>query len=142
MSVRDGIRSQSSARGAFMLADAIFVVVSAAAAAWAIAEAHHRVQAFAGAALVGMAAAMMLTTAFALLAAPVLGSIETMVPAMVAGMTSGTVICASMWMTALDTAAASAGGAVVGLVLAGAVQRYAKRCRSPEHWKKCTQRCV
>lgn len=88
------VRSRMSLREiAFGGGDLVFMVGVTATAAWAMNIGHQPQWGVAVGIVVGMSLAMLAQTALALAAAPVLGSIETMVPTMVAAMVGSTAVC-------------------------------------------------
>lgn len=78
----------------FAIADALFLMLVGAVSNWVMHLVHTLQWSFAMTIVVGMAAAMAAQMALAFLAAPVLGSIETMVPSMIVGMLSPMQLCA------------------------------------------------
>ena len=78
---------------AFGGGDLVFMVGVTATAAWAMNIGHQPPWGMAAGVVFGMSLAMLAQTALALAAAPVLGSIETMVPTMVAAMVGSTAVC-------------------------------------------------
>jgi hypothetical protein len=78
---------------AFGGGDLVFMVGVTAIAAWAMNLGHQPRWGMAVGIVVGMALAMLAQTTLALAAAPILGSIETMIPTMVAAMVGSTAVC-------------------------------------------------
>lgn len=78
----------------FAVADALFLMAVGSASNLAMHLAHTLEWNIAVTIVIGMAGAMAVQIALAFLAAPVLGSIETMVPSMIVGMLSPMLICA------------------------------------------------
>lgn len=78
----------------FAVADALFLMVVGSASNSMMHLVHMLEWSLATTIVVGMAAAMAVQMALAFLAAPVLGSIETMVPSMIVGMLSPMQLCA------------------------------------------------
>jgi hypothetical protein len=78
----------------FALADALFLMIVGSASNSAMHLVHALEWNFGITLLLGMAAAMGVQMSLAVLAAPVLGSIETMVPSMIVGMLSPMQLCA------------------------------------------------
>lgn len=83
-------------RFAFVAGDLLLVTIAAAGTALLMKAAHDAVASFWVAALLGMLAGMVASTALAFVVRPLLGSIETTVPVMLAGMLSGMVVCLAM----------------------------------------------
>lgn len=78
----------------FAIADAVFLMVVGSASNSVMHLVHMLGWRFAMTFVFGMAAAMAVQMMLAFLAAPVLGSIETMVPSMIVGMLSPMLLCA------------------------------------------------
>jgi hypothetical protein len=78
----------------FAVADALFLMVVGSASNSTMHLVHTLEWNFTTTIVLGMAAAMAVQTLLAILAAPVLGSIETMVPSMIVGMLSPMQLCA------------------------------------------------
>lgn len=100
-----------SSRGMFFFAaDFVFLVLASIGATLAMHMIHMLEWPFVLTSLVGMIAAMLVQTVMAFAAAPLLGSIETMVPSMIVAMLSPMSICLlhlfgceSTWMMAVVT---------------------------------------
>ncbi len=87
-------RPRISLRGiAFASGDLVFMIGVTATAAWVMNVGHQPRWGVAVGMVVGMSLAMLVQTTLAFAAAPVLGSIETMVPTMVAAMAGSTAVC-------------------------------------------------
>lgn len=115
----------------FHAGDMGVLVMSSVVAAWIMRLAHEQFPSGAMASLLGMVAAMAALMLLAAAAGTVLGSIETKVPAMLAGMIAPMTICALYLarprMTSLPLALTS--GALTGLVIAVGLIAYGRRCR-------------
>ena len=114
----------------FALADALFLMIVGSASNSAMHLVHALEWNFSITLLLGMAAAMGIQMVLAVLAAPVLGSIETMVPSMIVGMLSPMQLCA---IELVGYHAARATGVLAGAALGLAifiVLRLWGRCRS------------
>lgn len=78
--------------------------------------------------LLGMVAATIVQMTFAFVASFLLGTIETQVPAMVGGMLAPMGICAAGLLVHVPALEAFAMGAVFGLALVLALERYRRAC--------------
>ncbi len=113
----------------FFVADLVFLVLAGIAATMAMHMIHMLEWPFVPTSLIGMLAAMLVQTVMAIAAAPLLGSIESMVPSMVVAMTGPMVICVfhlfrceSTWMMAAVT---GSGFAIGTFAL---IRLYARSC--------------
>lgn len=104
-------------RVAFLIGDFLFLVVASATAGWMMQAAHGTIGAFVWAAAGGMTAGMVATSAISIALRPLLGSIETAIPAMLGGMLGGTAVCLWMAIAHLDAAAALVAGAGAGVIV-------------------------
>lgn len=78
---------------AFGVGDLVFMIGVTATAAWAMNIGHQPMWGMAVGVVVGMSLSMLAQTTLAFAVAPVLGSIESMVPSMVAAMAGSTAVC-------------------------------------------------
>ena len=111
----------------FALADLLFLMFSAALAAETLAASHRLIGSFIAAAVMGMVAAMGLQMLIAAAAAPVLGSIESMVPSMIAGMLATGLVCALAFVTPVHGHAVWLGAAAGAISWAG-LRAFERRC--------------
>ena len=114
----------------FFVADFVFLVLAAITATMAMHMIHQLEWPFIPTSMLGMVAAMLVQTVMAFAAAPLLGSIETMIPSMIVAMISPMTICAlhlfgceSTWTMAALTGLAFAIGTFVF------IQLYALSCK-------------
>lgn len=128
-STRDS-RLKRSRRIFFFIADSMFLVLAGIAATTAMHMVHQLEWPFIPTCLVGMVAAMLLQILMAFAAAPLLGSIESMVPSMIIAMISPMTICVlhlfgceSTWPMGAAIGAAFAVGMFVF------IQLYGRSCR-------------
>lgn len=113
----------------FFFADFVFLVLASVGATLAMHMIHMLEWPFVLTSLIGMVAAMLVQTAMAFAAAPLLGSIETMVPSMIGAMLSPMSICLlhlfgceSTWMMAVVA------GSGFGIATFAVIQLYARSC--------------
>ena len=123
--LRDGLASL------FFVADFVFLILAGVAAMLAMHLVHQLGWAFIPMCITGMIAAMLVQTLMAFAVAPLLGSIESMVPSMIVAMVSPMTLCVlhlfgceSTWKLA---AAIGCGFAIVVFTL---IQLYARSCRT------------
>lgn len=115
---------------AFAGGDLVFMVGVTAIAAWAMNVGHQPQWGVAVGIVVGMSLAMLVQTTLALAAAPVLGSIETMVPTMVAAMAGSTAVCLLHLFGQEPTSAAAVQvGVGFGILVFCLIRAYAARFR-------------
>jgi hypothetical protein len=114
----------------FNLGDCLFLIVVSVVAVLVMHVAHRAGWGFVLECAAGMAAAMIAQTLLALLAAPLLGSIESMTPSMALGMISPMVVCA-LHLAGCDLGGLGllAIGALTGLAMFLFVAWYARACR-------------
>lgn len=116
----------------FAVGDCIALIVITAVATWAMMVVHEFISNTAVAVISGMFVSMFASTIVAACFGAVLGSIETKVPAMIAGMLGPMPICA--WRPAAhlhpSVIVSTAIGATIGLALSLALNAYGRRCRS------------
>lgn len=114
----------------FAIADAVFLMVVGSASNSVMHLVHMLEWSFATTIVVGMAAAMAVQMALAFLAAPVLGSIETMVPSMIVGMLSPMQLCAFELIGSHPSQIAGVlAGAVFGLATFATLRFWGRRHR-------------
>lgn len=113
----------------FFVADFVFLVLAGVAATLMMHLIHQLEWPFLPTCIVGMVAAMFIQTLMAFGAAPLLGSIESMVPSMIVGMTSPMTICVlhlfgceSTWVMATVV------GSAFAIATFALIQRYARSC--------------
>ncbi len=110
------------------VADAVVLMLLSALAGWVVVVVHERfgtaAWAFLLATFVGMFVPMLVAQALS----GVLGSIETMVPAMLGGMITMTAVCAAGLVAMPTRGVAAAIGVAVGAAITGALRRYAATC--------------
>lgn len=114
----------------FRIGDGLFLIVVGGLAAWIMHAVHETRWNFVVCMLLGMAAAMLAQMLLAWAVAPLLGSIESMVPSMVVGMFSPMLIC-GLHLLGREVGHAVGGflGAGVGLAVFVLLERYAAACR-------------
>ena len=117
-------------RIAFAVGDLAFLVFATAAAAWAMSLGHRPEADLLTGAVLGMLLAMAVQTVLALAVAPILGSIESMVPSMVAGMAGSMGVC-GLHAAGHEPSPAAVllTGAAVGAAFFLAFETYGWRCR-------------
>ncbi len=113
----------------FFVADFVFLVLASVGATLAMHMIHMLEWPFVPTSLIGMVAAMLVQTVMAFAAAPLLGSIETMVPSMIVSMLSPMSICLlhlfgceSNWIIVV---VAGSGFAIATFAV---IQMYARSC--------------
>lgn len=113
----------------FFVADLVFLVSAGIAATMAMHMIHMLEWPFVPTSLIGMLAAMLVQTVMAFAAAPLLGSIESMVPSMIVAMLSPMSICLlhlfgceSTWMMAVVV------GSGIAIATFAVIQLYARSC--------------
>ncbi|MCC6357395.1 MAG: hypothetical protein IT450_01515 [Phycisphaerales bacterium] len=108
----------------------MFLTVVGGLSTWIMQLAHETGCPFLICALAGMVAAMLAQMLLAWGAAPLLGSIECMVPSMIVGMVSPMLVC-GLHIVGCDVGYAVAGalGAAFGLLVFVLLECYAARCR-------------
>ena len=112
----------------FAIADALFLMLVGAASNSAMHLVHMLEWSFATTIIVGMVAAMAVQMTLAFLAAPLLGSIETMVPSMIVGMLSPMQLCAVELIGSHPTrTAGSLAGAAFGLATFAILRIWGRR---------------
>lgn len=116
----------------FVVGDCVALSITTAVATWGMMIVHDFIPNVALAMVVGMLVSMLASMILAACAGIVLGSIETKVPAMLAGMLAPMPFCA---LSLAGHAHPSLGvgvatGAAVGLALSLALIAYGRRCRS------------
>ena len=114
----------------FAIGDAALLVIVAVAGTWVMHRVHETGVGFLAAVLLGMSAAMIVQIVLAVVASPLLGSIESMVPSAVVGMTVPGLVCAAALVGAgwhRSTLLATA--ALFALAFSAWLKLYAWRCR-------------
>ena len=114
----------------FFVCDLVFLVLAGIAATLTMHLFHKLEWPFIPTSVIGMIAAMLVQTLIAVAAAPLLGSIESMVPSMIVAMVSPMTMCVlhllgceSMWPIAVGV------GAAFAIVMFFFVRAYARTCK-------------
>lgn len=115
-------------RTAFAIGDLALLVTTSALAAGIVAMVHAAIGVFILAALAGMVAGMTAQMLLAAAAAVVLGSIETMVPTMIAGMAATGFVCVVGLIVPMSHGQATGLGAAAGLTTFAALAWYGSCC--------------
>jgi len=118
-------------RAAFFTGDGLFLVAVSVAAATVMHMVHEFGWNLSLTLICGMIVAMGVQALLAMAVAPVLGSIESMVPSMVAAMISPMAVCAAdLSGIHLNGWKAVAAGAAIGLVVFLSIEAYGFKCRT------------
>lgn len=123
-------RSALSRTAVFRTGDVLFLAIVGGLSTCIMQLAHETGCPFLVCALAGMAAAILAQMLLAWAAAPLLGSIESMVPSMIIGMVSPMLVC-GLHIVGYEVSYAVAGalGAAFGLVVFVLLECYAAGCR-------------
>ncbi|GMU84508.1 MAG: hypothetical protein AMXMBFR47_43770 [Planctomycetota bacterium] len=114
----------------YRVGDGMFLITVGGLATWIMHLVHETGWGFVTCALGGMAAAMLAQMLLAWAVAPLLGSIESMVPSMIVGMLTPMLICGlHLSGCELGGAAPAALGAAGGLTLFALLELYGEACR-------------
>jgi hypothetical protein len=118
----------------FRIGDCLFLCLVGGAAALAMHLAHQLNWGFVPTWIIGMSMAMALQAFLACLAAPILGTIESMIPSMIVAMASSMLVCALHLMMGEEGLSESlAGGGLLGLGLFFFVEAYDAACKKSLH---------
>ncbi len=118
----------------FGIGDCLFLCLVGGAAAVAMHLAHQLSLGFMFTWIIGMAAAMVLQTLLACLAAPILGTIESMIPSMIVAMASSMLVCAFHLMGGEGLSESLAAGGSLGLGMFLFVEVHGAACKKSLHW--------
>lgn len=115
----------------FFVADLVFLVLAGIAATLTMHFIHQFEWPLILMSVIGMIAAMLVQTLMAFAAAPLLGSIESMVPSMIVAMVSPMTICVlHFWGCESNWPIATAIGSAFALGTFSFIQSYAQSCRN------------
>ena len=114
----------------FAVGDAALLVTVAVAGTWVMHRVHETGVGFLAAVLLGTSAATIVQIVLAIAVAPLLGSIESMVPSALVGMTTPALVCAAALLGAgWHRPTLLAVAALVALAFSAWLKVYAWRCR-------------